>query len=344
MNKLKLSIILALIILMAGIESRAANEECVNSVYTNEIITKTQAQFRPIAVMMPTDKDAQPSYGISNADILYEIMEEGNISRQMAIISDWTELEKIGNIRSCRLYYIPQATEWDAILIHFGGVVYMKDRITCDDINNLSGTFEYGAGGDAPGASYFFRSVDKKAPHNAYISGNNIVKASNELGYSLNLRSEYYNEKHFTFSDTTNDLSQYGDEATNASSVNLSAIFPYTQSAFYYNEAEGVYYKTIHNNPQIDGLTKTQIKFTNIIIQNTKWCYYPDNKYLYFQNIDDTETGYFITKGKCIPITWKKTSDYSPTVYYDTKGNEIQLNTGKTYIAIAQKGRVPTIE
>lgn len=31
--------------------------------------------------------------------------------------------------------------------------------------------------------------------------------------------------------------------------------------------------------------------------------------------------------------------DYTPTVYYDDLGNEIQLNEGKTYIAIAQKGR-----
>ncbi len=64
----------------------------VRSVYTNEWITAQQALTRPIAVMMPTDKSAQPSYGISSAKILYEIMEEGEISRQMAIIDDWTGL------------------------------------------------------------------------------------------------------------------------------------------------------------------------------------------------------------------------------------------------------------
>ena len=62
----------------------------VRSVYTNEWIPAEQSVVRPIAVMMPTDKVAQPSYGISNADILYEIMEEGEISRQMAVISNWT--------------------------------------------------------------------------------------------------------------------------------------------------------------------------------------------------------------------------------------------------------------
>ena len=97
--------------------------------------------------MMPTDKVAQPSYGISNAKVLYEIMEEGDISRQMAIIDNWTGLSKIGNVRSCRAYYIPEATEWDSILVHFGGVFYMKDRITAADITNISGTSQYGTGG-----------------------------------------------------------------------------------------------------------------------------------------------------------------------------------------------------
>ena len=100
--------------------------EEVRSVYTNEITTPEAAATRPIAIMMPTDKVAQPSYGISHAKVLYEIMEEGDISRQMAVIDDWQGLSKIGNIRSCRAYYIPEATEWDPILVHFGGVVYMN--------------------------------------------------------------------------------------------------------------------------------------------------------------------------------------------------------------------------
>ena len=53
----------------------------VGSVYTNEWVPAAQAASRPIAIMMPTDKAAQPSYGISHAKVLYEIMEEGDISR-----------------------------------------------------------------------------------------------------------------------------------------------------------------------------------------------------------------------------------------------------------------------
>lgn len=309
------------------------------SVYTNEWVPAEQTVVRPIAVMMPTDKVAQPSYGISSADVLYEIMEEGNISRQMAVISNWTGLSKIGNVRSCRAYYLPEATEWDPVLIHFGGVFYMKDRITAADINNLSGTNQYGVGGGAPGSNAFFRTSDRKAPHNAYTSAPNIINACAELGYSLNIREGFYNPKHFTFADGINTLDQYGPAAATANSIDLSKVFPYTKSAFTYNPADGLYYKSIHGKAQTDGLNGTQLKFANVIVQNTKWCQLDNKGYLFFQNIDNTEDGYYFTKGKCIHVTWQKTGDYTPTVYYDDLGNEIQLNEGKTYIAVVQTGR-----
>lgn len=319
-----------------GTEANAEGE--VRSVYTNELIPASLASLRPIAVMMPTDKAAQPSYGIGNAKILYEIMEEGNISRQLAIIDNWQELGQIGNIRSCRDYYIPEATEWDPILIHFGGVYYMADRITAPDINNLSGTSEYGTGGERPGSGYFFRTADKKAPHNAYISADGITRACQELGYSLTTRPEYYNASHFQFAEGVNTLAQYPG-ALPGSVVDLSEIFSYTKSYFTYNAADGLYYKNLHGKAQTDALTGQQLSFANVIIQNTNWSKRDAKGYLAFQNIDSTQDGYYFTKGKGIHITWTKTSDYSPTRYYDDNGNEIQLNEGKTYIAIAQKGK-----
>ncbi len=315
-------------------------ENSTKSVYTNETVTSTQANTRPLAVMMPTDKAAQPSYGISRADILYEIMEEGGISRQMAIIPNWTDLSRIGNLRSCRLYYISAAKEWDPILIHFGGVAYMKGVINAPDVNNISGTYEYGVGGKAPGAGYFFRSNDRPAPHNAYISASGIQKACIQQGYLTNLRQGYYNSRHFNFADGVNDLSN-APGAQSASRIDLSEIFPYSKSAFSYDASKGVYYKRIHGGAQTDAINGKQISFANVIIQNTKWSQLDKKGYLGFTMNDTTEDGYYFTKGKCIHINWKKTGDYTPTRYYDDAGNEIELNTGKTYIGIAQKGRKP---
>ncbi len=326
------------LVLLAGV-SLDARADGVRSVYTNEPITAEQAAVRPIAVMMPTDKVAQPSYGIGNAAVLYEIMEEGNISRQMAIIPDWQGLSQIGNIRSCRLYYISAAKEWDPLLVHFGGVVYMKGAIDAPDVNNISGTYEYGVGGEAPGSGNFFRTSNRKAPHNAYISAQGIINACAQNGYQTTIRDGIYNSKHFTFAEGVNTLEQYGAQAATANVIDLSQVFSYTKSSLTYDPASGLYLKNLHKKAQTDALTGQQLAFANVIVQNTNWAQLDKKGYLTFQMLDTTQDGYYFTKGKCIHVTWRKTTDYEPTRYYDDNGNEIQLNTGKTYIAIAQAGK-----
>ena len=55
-------------------------------------------------------------------------------------------------------------------------------------------------------------------------------------------------------------------------------------------------------------------------------------------NINTTSggNGYYITNGKVIPVTWKKAGDGEPARYYDTSGNEITLNQGKTWVCVVQ--------
>ena len=311
-----------------------SNVFAATSIYTGQQIDDSIASQRPIAVMIPTDVEAQSSYGISNADILYEAMEEGNISRQLAIIPDWQNIGRIGNIRSCRRYYTDLSKEWDSILVHFGGVCYMKGFIDTPDMNNISGTYEYGTGGAAPGANQFYRSSDRKAPHNAYISSSGIKSAAQQNGYSLTNRSQYYNSKHFNFGN--NEL----NSGSTANSVDLSKVFSYTKSSFVYNNSTGTYTKYMFGKAHVDANNNQTLQFSNVIIQSTPYVTLDAKGYLDF-SIIGSGSGWFCTKGKMIPITWSKTSAYSPTIYRDSSDSEIVLNPGKTYIAIAQSGKNP---
>lgn len=47
-------------------------------------------------------------------------------------------------------------------------------------------------------------------------------------------------------------------------------------------------------------------------------------------------TGYYVTNGKAIPVTWEKETQTGATKYYDADGNEITLNQGKTWVCIIQ--------
>lgn len=214
----------------------------------------------------------------------------------------------------------------------------MRDRIKQGDVNNISGTYSDGTKEtSAPGAGAFFRDNSKKAPHNAYVSGSSLKKAIASLGYDENHREKFYQADHFKFAAAGKENTLDGvAKALDAKEVDLSDIFPVTKSKLVYNEEDKLYYKYLHGKEQIDAATGDQLTFDNIIVQNTYYEYAPDNKYLVFQMHDTKRDGYFITRGKAIHVNWEKTSDYAPTRYFDDNGNEIELNKGKTYIAVAQ--------
>lgn len=318
-------------------------EGTVRSSITNEWISKELEAQRPLAVMMPTDKVAQPQYGIGRAEVLYECMEEGDMSRQMAIINDWQDLEQIGNVRSCRLYYIYWAMEWDPILVHFGGVFYMRDVISRAQVHNISGTYSDGTSEtNAPGAGAFFRTKDRNVPHNAYVSADSLLKAMDSLKYPTEHQDSYLSE-HFKFADGANTL-EGAPKVQNAVEIDLSDCFPATKSSLKYNEKDGLYYKYLYGNKQVDAMTDEQLTFKNIIIQTAHYEVLDSKGYLGFRVHDIDMAGYYITNGKAIPITWKKTEEFGLTSYFDMEGNEIELNTGKTYIAIVQDDTTPVIK
>ena len=112
--------------------------------------------------------------------------------------------------------------------------------------------------------------------------------------------------------------------------------FKHNGSTLKYNEEKGTYdyyeYGEPHLDPQHDN---AQLTFKNLLIQSCSFADLGDG-YLVYNIIDGGgNEGYYITNGKVVPVTWYKESDTSPTEYYNrTTGEQIKLNTGKTYIAI----------
>jgi len=309
-------------------------EGMVRSKLTNEWVNADVRELRPLAVMIPNDKSALPHYNISNADILYECQVEGELTRLMGVFEDWTSLERVGNIRSCRDYYVYWAFEWDAIYCHAGGPFYIDEVIGRKDTNNINALV-------AP-SGVFFRSKDRSAPQNLYLNGGDIVKEANRLGYSLTPRDGYAEEAHYQFTNKShpNTLESYGTDAVDAAKIDLKNAYPITKTWFEYNEKDGLYYRfqAPSNGAHVDEATGEQLAFSNVLIQFTYHEVRDENGYLAFQCIDNSRDGWYFTQGKGIHVTWEKDSDYGATRYYDDDGNEIVLNTGKTMVCIVQDG------
>lgn len=299
---------------------------------TNEIIDEELWHKRPIAVMYPINPEAQPQYGLNKVDIFYEIMEEGNMSRQMGIIQDWEGLTQIGNVRSTRSYFIANSMEWDSVLVHFGGPIdYTIELLSRDDVQNLNGTG--GILGEDYGAFYRIPEWDY-SEHSAYTDADHILRAMEAAGYPREHRDLFYDGPHYNFVEDgeVNDLTQY-ENSVSAKFVDMQNSFPVTCSNLTYNEEDHKYYKTLYGVPQCDAVTGEQLAFDNIFIERAycvpaAW----GSLYLWFKTNDANCNGYYITQGRMIHCTWTRKKYYDPVTYKDDAGNEIEVNPGKTMI------------
>ncbi|MBQ8527167.1 MAG: DUF3048 domain-containing protein [Lachnospiraceae bacterium] len=310
---------------------------------TGEIIDESLWKQRPLAIMLPTDKAAQPQYGIGNAGVLYECMEEGDMSRQMAIIEDWHGIKTLGNVRSCRDYYVYWALEWDPILVHFGGPFYLADVTKREDVLNITGC-AVNSTSTAPGCNAFYRTSDKAVPHNAYTSGEGLVKECEKLGYGLEHNFDNFRAEHFVFATDAENTLEQAAGSFDAKEVSLAKAFPYTKSSLEYDEASGLYKKNLYEAPQCDGTTGEQLTYENVVIQFAHYEVRDAKGYLSFQCHDTTKDGYYITNGKAVHVVWGKKNDYSPTRFYYDDMTQVEFNPGKTFIAVVQNDRSVTID
>ena len=125
------------------------------------------------------------------------------------------------------------------------------------------------------------------------------------------------------------DLSSASD-AIDANTVDLP--FPHNGSYLEYNADDQLYYYSEYGKAHVDpGNDNKQLCFKNLLIQSCGYTQYDEHGYLIFDCVSQGG-GYYVTNGKAIPVTWKKEKMTSPTRYYDAAGNEIKINTGKTYV------------
>lgn len=293
---------------------------------TGIYIDEETAARRPVAVMINNHKKALPQSGISEADILYEALAEGEITRLVAVFQELTA-DKIGPVRSARDYYTYLALDNDAIYIHHGGSPTGYSAISNRNIDNMDGM----KGGDA-----FFRDTERMNQpgmyeHSSYVSAEGIFSQWEDSGYRMEKNEDFV--PMFKFFDTDITYTQYED----AKSIELPYSY-YQITQFNYNEDTKEYERYQNGSPHIDAENGKTLSFKNVIVQYANM-YVIAGDEAGRRNIDlvGSGTGLYFSNGKVMEITWKKDSYQSPTKWYDDAGNELYLNKGKTCICIFSK-------
>ena len=288
---------------------------------TGLYVSEKKAAKRPVAVMINNISDALPQSGVSGADVIYECPVEGGITRMMALFEDYKGLDKIGSIRSSRIYYCYFALEWDAIYCHFGQSKYALDLLKSDQIDNICA---FNTPND------FYQTSDRVAPHNTYIGADGIDNAIKSMNYRRNYKDDY--KAHFKFAEEGKENNLKNGEKAAKVEIGYAHNHPY----YTYDKKQKVYKRFQREDKQIDAENNKQLECKNIIIQFVDNTMYDDGKSLNI-TLTGSGNGYYITNGKAVEITWKKDSLKDKTKYVD------ELNPGKTWINVVQNSTSVTI-
>ena len=282
-------------------------------------IVNEESKSRPYAIMINNVEGARKlQSGLQDAYMVYELMVEGGITRYLALFLDQTT-ERIGSIRSARHYYLDYALENDAIYVHHGYSPQAREdwsKLGVDRIEVNEST-----------TGWRDKSASKTYEFTLFT---NIEK----LGKGIrSKRTERNKDLLLNYSVDNIDISQM-EGAIPANKVDIK-YSSNTTTNYKYDTDNNIYLRIDKNKSQNDYVTGKQLTVKNIIVYKVKYSNIQgDDKGR--QTIDNVGngTGYYISNGYAVPITWKKDSRSSATIYKYNNGKEIQVNDGNTFIQI----------
>lgn len=331
-----LIIILIMVILVAGGifaykyflgDKETSNNDAEEKLEQIVVVKKLQivdesSKTRPYAVMINNNHAAWPQCGIQDAYLVYEIIAEGGITRMMALYKD-ADTAKIGSIRSARHYFIDYAEENDAIFVHWGGSPQAYSRIYTG-INDIDGIALEG--------TVFFRdkTLKRDYEHTGFTSMENVKEYAQKQGFTRNTNKDLL----LNYSVDEIEVEKL-EGAQSAKEVEIK-YSDYHTTSYEYDEVNKVYKRSMSGKANVDLVTGEQYTAKNIIVYDVSNYTINDGEDKGRQDINNigSGTGYYITDGYAVPITWEKTSHSSQTVYKYANGSEITVNDGNTFIQI----------
>ncbi len=287
-------------------------------------ISNEALAHRPVAIMIGNSYSGLPQWGIGSADIIYEMIAEGRITRLMAIYQDYTKIDKVSSIRSARPYFIDIAQSYGAVFVHFGASEPAVEQIALrEDLISVDGIkwpLEEIA---------FFRDPDRKktlgTEHSVYTTGELLKLAFDRQSKPL---TQTEHPSAFSFADISS-----ADGGKSMSKVEVTFKNNH-KPYFVYDASTGEYLRYQYNEPHIDGLSGKQISVKNVLVLRMVL-----NDLDHYLDIVDIETtgsgsGYYFCEGKYIDIPWEKDSYNSPIRYYTSGGSELRLEPGQTFVSV----------
>ncbi|WP_053361450.1 DUF3048 domain-containing protein [Bacillus sp. FJAT-27251] len=277
--------------------------------------TKAEAEQRAVAVIVNNHPKARPQSGLHKADIVYEVLAEGEVTRFLAIYES-EQPEKVGPVRSAREYFIELAKGYGSLFVAHGYSPQAKEMLASGYIDELNG-IQYDG-------SLFKRADFRKAPHNSYITFDNIEKGAGQKGYKM---------------DPAPAPLPFRENGQPQGKKTEAAMISYGNPAFdvqyEYNQKQGKYHRYSDGEESIDLESKEPVLLDNILIVEM------DHKVLDDAGrrsigLSSGGRGYLLQKGVMNEVQWENVNG---RILPFIDGKQAGFVPGKTWINI-----VPSVE
>ena len=286
-----------------------------------------EATVRPVAVMIDNEGERPlPQAGIRQAQIVYEVLTEYRITRYLAFF--WGSLpDMVGPVRSSRHYFLDWSMEHDAVYVHYGYSPQAMRDIPKLKIQNINGLVH----GDA------FWDTDKNTGNwqDSFTSTERVAAQISRR----KLRTEPNRAFPFAYREAF-AIPEAGEPAI---SIELTYGKGFT-AGYTYDARTGLYPRTRNGVAQMERNTGLQVAPRNLLIQVVPSAAIAgDDKDRINVATVGKGTGWFVTGGKKVDITWEKEGRDAQTRYRTTDGDELVLNPGQTWIQIIPTAKTVVI-
>lgn len=339
----------------------AATEACP---LNGKLYTKSEKALwetrRPILTMIENDIHARPQSGLSSADIVYEAVAEGGITRFMGVFycGAQSDTAKVGPVRSARIYFVNIAAEYNTpVYMHVGGGNCSRDEASgqctsnkkawaLEELQKLgwrkAGGNDFDTTGDT-GAPVLYRDYNRLGPNVTLDTEHTMVgslpaawKQAQKRGYTSVMpdgKTWIAGFKPWLIGSST-----IKGEAAVDIKYDFWTNYKDFAVEWKYDATSKEYQRNQGSAPQIDLETGKQITAPNIVIQFAKEeGPLDEHKHMFYTVIGDG-TGYFFNNGLVTPIKWKKATQTGRTVFTDLSGKEITFTPGPIWVSILPLG------
>lgn len=311
---------------------------------------------RPLFVMIENTVDARPQSGLSTADVVYEAVAEGGISRFGALFYCGVAAKDaiVGAVRSARTTFVNLASEYNyPLYTHVGGANCSsgdggKTCTTDKRVQALEQLSQYGwvgtKGNDlnqfSIGFPTFWRDYERlgrtvATEHTMYSSTEKLWKYAAGRGWTNKTpdgKSEWSDKfVAWTFKDDAKDA-----DRGSVSSVkygfwenyhDFDVVWSYDKASNTYSRNNGGAAHTDRNNDKTIAAKAVVVQFAKEVGP------LDEHKHMLYEIIGSGK-GLLFQDGTATEITWSKKDRESRTVWTDAKGKKLTFNRGPLWIAI----------